>query len=203
MSMMTSNMLCAVEQRLQQNTRTTDIYSLQNKLLILVGDHAQLPAKCIHKPKFPDIICKACHTTSAPSWAVAKQHKLQTSVRHSSDPSYLNFLNITRHRPPTETEIKDTFNTSFIDNDMLSHYLNPTTMILCSQRENVTTYNDCIFKTIFAPKYIIFVTLDTNATEAHNIIGMVERFKVWPTSSCDCGCARYVHIKYQCCKRRC
>ena len=146
---------------------------------ILLSDHEMLNTK--RAPKHIDHVFDmdiACHTTSAPSWAVAKQHKLQTSVRHSSDPSYLNFLNITRHRPPTETEIKDTFSTSFIDKDMLSHYLNPTTMILCSQRENVTTYNDCIFKTIFAPKYIIFVTLDTNATEAHNIIGMVERFKV-------------------------
>ena len=95
MSMMTSIMLCVVEQRLKQSTRITDIYSLQNKLLILVGDLAQLPAICIHKPKFPDIICKACYITFAPSWAIAKQHKLQTSVRHSSDPSYLNFLNIT------------------------------------------------------------------------------------------------------------
>ena len=123
---------------------------------------------CIHQSKFPDIICKACHITSTPSWAAAKQHKLQTSVRHSSDPLYLNFLNIIRHRPPTETKIEDTLNTCFIDNDMLSHYPNPTTTILYSHRKYVTTYNDCIFKAIFAPTYIIPVTLDTNATEAHN-----------------------------------
>ena len=169
MSMMTSNMLCAVEQCIKQSTRNTDIYSLQNKLLTLVGDLAQLPAICTHKPKFFDMICKACHITSAPSWVVAKQHKLQTSVRYASDPLYLSFLNIIRQRPPTETEIEDTLNTCFIDNDMLSHYLNPTTTILCSHREDVTTYNDRIFKTIFAPKDIIHVTLDTNATEAHSV----------------------------------
>ena len=168
-SMMTSNMLCAVEERIKQSTRSRDIYSTPNKLIILIGDLAQLPAICIHKPKLPDIICKACHITSAPSWALAKQHKLRTSVRHSSDPSYLNFLNIIRQRPPTEAEIEDTLGTCFIDNDMLSNYLNPTTTILCSHREDVTMYNDCIFKSIFAPKDIIPITLDTNATEAHNV----------------------------------
>ena len=111
------------------------------------------------------------YSTSASSWVVAeKQHKLQTFVRHSSDPSYLNFLNIIRHRPPTETLIEDTLSTCFIDNDMLSHCLNPRTTILCSHREDFTTYNDRIFKTIFAPKDIIHVTLDTNTTEADNVL---------------------------------
>jgi hypothetical protein len=74
MSMMTSNMLCAVEQRLRQSTLTTCTFSFQNKLLILVGDFAQLPTICTHTPKAPDIICRACHITSAPCWAIAKQH---------------------------------------------------------------------------------------------------------------------------------
>ena len=152
--MITSNMLWAVKQRLKQSTRTTDIYSLQNKLLILFGNLAQLPAKSIHKPKFLDIICKAGHIISAPSWAIAKQHKLQTSIRHSFDPSYLNFLNIIRQCPPTETEIEDTLSTCFIDNDMLSHYINPTTTILCSHRENIITYNDRIFKPFLHQKIL-------------------------------------------------
>ena len=66
MSMMTSNMLCAVEQRIKQNTLITDTFSFQNKLLILVGDLAQMLAICIHKLKISDIICKTCHITSAP-----------------------------------------------------------------------------------------------------------------------------------------
>jgi ATP-dependent exoDNAse (exonuclease V) alpha subunit len=169
MSMMTSNMLCAVEQRLRQSTLTTCTFSFQNKLVILVGDLAQLPTICTHTPKAPDIICRACHITSTPCWAIAKQHTLQTSVRHSSDPLYLEFLNIIQHRPPTESEIEHTLNACFINNDMLSHYLDATTTILCSHREDVIMYNDIIFKSIFASAERIQVTLDTNATEAHNV----------------------------------
>ena len=123
----------------------------------------------IHKPKAPVIICRACHITSTSCWAAAKQHTLHLSVRHSSDPSYLNFLNIIRHRPPTDSEIEDTLSACFIDNNMLSHYLNATTTILCTHRKDVTMYNDIIFKAIFAPADRILVTLDTNATEAHNV----------------------------------
>ena len=123
----------------------------------------------MYTPKVPDIICKACHITSAPSWAAAKQHKLQKSIRHLSDPLYFNFLNTIRHRPPTETELEDTLNACLIDKDMLSHYLDATTTILCPHREDVTLYNDSIFKATFAPTDIIPITLDTNATEAHNV----------------------------------
>ena len=169
MSMITSNMLCAVEQRIKQNTLITDTFSFQNKLLILVEDLVQLPAICIHKPKALDTICRACHITSTPCWTAAKQHTLHTSVGHSSDPSYLNFLNIIRHRPPTETVIEDTLSACFIDKYMLSHYLDATTTILYSHREDVSMYNDIIFKAIFAPADRILVTLDRNATEAHNV----------------------------------
>ena len=131
MSMMTSNMLCAMEQRLRQSTLTTCTFSFQNKLVILVGDLAQLPAICTHTPTAPDIICRACHITSAPCWTIAK-HTLQTFVRHSSDPLYLKFLNIIRHRPPIESEIYHTLIACFIDNDMLSNYLDATTTILSS-----------------------------------------------------------------------
>ena len=102
-------------------------------------------------------------------WAIAKQHTLQTYVRHSFDSFYLHFLNIIRHRPPTETEIEDTLSACCIDNDMLSRYLDATTTILCSHREDVTMYNDIIFKAIFAPDNRIPITLDTNATKAHNV----------------------------------
>ena len=176
MSMMTSNMLYAVEQCIKQNTLNTGTFSFQNKLLILVGDLAQLHAICRHKPKAPDTICRACHITSAPCWAAAK-HTLHTSVRHSSDPSYLNFLNIIRHRPPTETKIEDTLSACFTDNDMLSHYLDATTKILYSHCEDVTMYNDIIFKVIVAPADRILVTLDTNAIEAHNVSASLNDIK--------------------------
>ena len=111
------------------------------------------------------------------SWAAAKQLELQTSIRPSSDLLYLNFLNIIRHCPPTKSEIEVTLNACFLDNDTLSHYLVATTTILCLHREDVIVYNDSIFKAIFAPTDIIHVTLDTNATEAHNVSAWLNNTK--------------------------
>jgi ATP-dependent exoDNAse (exonuclease V) alpha subunit len=51
MSMMTSYMLCTVEHRLKQACRDTISNTFCNKLVLLVGDLAQLPAICVHAPK--------------------------------------------------------------------------------------------------------------------------------------------------------
>jgi hypothetical protein len=93
-SMMTSNMFCVVEQRLKQSTYVINTSLFQNKLFIFVGDPTQLPTICIHTPKVLDVICKTCHNTSAPCWIVAKQHTFWAYIKHASDSTYLNFLNI-------------------------------------------------------------------------------------------------------------
>jgi ATP-dependent exoDNAse (exonuclease V) alpha subunit len=91
MSMMTSYMLCTVEHRLKQACKDTISNTFCNKLVLLVGDLAQLPAICVHSPKAPDIICRCCQISSAPCWATALQHKLEISVRHATNPTYLQF----------------------------------------------------------------------------------------------------------------
>ena len=101
MSMKTSYILCTVEHRLKQACRDTISNTFCNKLVLLVGYLAQLPAICMHAPKTPDIICRCCHISSALCWASALQHKLQISMRHATDPTYLQFLNIIRDREPT------------------------------------------------------------------------------------------------------
>jgi ATP-dependent exoDNAse (exonuclease V) alpha subunit len=83
MSMMISYMLCTVEHRLKQTCKDTISNTFYNKLVLLVGDLAQLPAICVHSPKVPDIICRCCHISSAPCWATALQHKLEISVSQS------------------------------------------------------------------------------------------------------------------------
>jgi hypothetical protein len=115
MSMMTSYMLCTVEHRLKQACKDTISNTFCNKLVLLVGDLAQLPTICVHSPKAPDIICRCCHISSAPCWASAEHHKLQISVRHATDPTYLQFLNIIRDREPTESEIEATLSTCFVN----------------------------------------------------------------------------------------
>ena len=108
MSMMTSYMLFTVEHRLKQAARSRFPNALWNKPALLVGDLAQLPAICIHSPKSPDILCRGCHITSAPCWATPKHHSLRMSVRHATDPTYLQFLKIIRERVPKDIEIKTT-----------------------------------------------------------------------------------------------
>ncbi len=49
MSMMTSNMLCAIEQHLKQTMRVENTFqAFQTKLILLVGDLVQLLAICKH-----------------------------------------------------------------------------------------------------------------------------------------------------------
>ena len=78
--MMTSYMLCTVKHQLKQAARSRLPNALCNKLVLLVGDLAQLLAICIHSPISPDIFCIGCHITFAPCWVAAKHHTLRLSV---------------------------------------------------------------------------------------------------------------------------
>jgi len=79
MSMMTSTMLCAIEQHLKQfNTNP-----FTNVLVLLVGDLIQLPAICKHSLKKKELYCKNCHISIAPSWSNAMHHILTISIRHA------------------------------------------------------------------------------------------------------------------------
>ena len=146
MSMITSYMLCTVEHHLKQACRDTISNTFCNKLVLLVGDLAQLPTICVHALKAPDIIRRCCHISSAPCWNNALQHKLQISVRHATDPTYLQFLNIIRDREPTESEIEATLSTCFANELELTSHIHADTTILCSHRQDVMMYNDIVFK---------------------------------------------------------
>jgi hypothetical protein len=107
----------------------------------------QIHKKCPPRaPKAPDIICRCCHISSAPCWASVLQHKLQISVRHATDPTYLQFLNIIRDREPTESEIEATLSTCFVNELELTGHIHADTTILCSHRQDVMMYNDIVFK---------------------------------------------------------
>jgi hypothetical protein len=66
MSMMTSYVLCAIEERLKQATPYTNAIPFQNKLVLLVGNLAQLPPICKHSFQNDELLCKGCHIMSAP-----------------------------------------------------------------------------------------------------------------------------------------
>ena len=156
MSMMTSYVLCTVEHRLKQAARSKSLNAFCNKLVLLVGDLAQLPAICIHSSKTPDILCRICYITYAPCWATPKHHTLRISVRHATNLTYLQFLNIIRERVPTELEIEATLVECFITEEHLQDHIHKDTTILCSHREDVMKYNKIVFKknSIFHKRYL-------------------------------------------------
>ena len=135
-----------------------------NKLVLLVGDLAQLPAICMHSPKSPDILCRGCHITSALCWAAAKHHTLRLSIRHATNPTYLQFLNIIRKRVPSELEIEAALAECFVTEERLQDHIefHENTTILCSHREDVMKYNEIVFKKKFNISQTIYVKLDTN-----------------------------------------
>ncbi|KAL6750080.1 P-loop containing nucleoside triphosphate hydrolase protein [Haematococcus lacustris] len=114
MSMLSCQMLSLVLYRLQQCCGCRSFADvLQEKLIILVGDHAQLPPVC-HCKTDQDEFCRACHISSHPLWMAADKLTLKHSVRHADDPAFVDFLNIIRGRPPTQAEIDDIFGDAII-----------------------------------------------------------------------------------------
>ncbi len=98
MSMMTSNILCDVEQRLKQAMSIVKTSPFETKLVLLVGDLAQSPLICKHTLQQNDILCKSCHVKFMPCWKMAQQLFLSISMCHATNPKYLQFLNIIQEK---------------------------------------------------------------------------------------------------------
>jgi hypothetical protein len=113
-SMMTNYVLCAIEQRLKQATPLAAATPFHNKLILLIGDLIQLPPICKHTLQNDELICKGCHIMSAPCWSSAIHHHLSISIRHATDPEYLQFLNIIRTRQPSHEEIQTILSNCFV-----------------------------------------------------------------------------------------
>ncbi len=93
MSMMTSNIFCVMEQRLKQAMFIAKTFPFETKLVLLVGDLAQLPPICNHTFQQNDILCKKIHVKSTPCWKMA-QIFLSILMCHGPDLKYLQFFNI-------------------------------------------------------------------------------------------------------------
>ena len=104
MSMMTNNTLNAIYSRVKQSLSGAND-PFESKLLLLVGDMAQLPSICHHSVEDLESICELCFLQNSPFWLTGKHWKLTASICHSKDPLYLEFLNIIRDRKPTKEEI--------------------------------------------------------------------------------------------------
>jgi ATP-dependent exoDNAse (exonuclease V) alpha subunit len=118
MSMMMSTLLQSVETRLRQIENDTN-EPYHSKLVILVGDHAQLPAICHCHLSDTENYCQKHYVYNAIDWNSTTSHTLETSIRHVEDPEYCSFFNIIRYRTLTEEEISSVLNNCYIDENLV------------------------------------------------------------------------------------
>jgi len=118
MSMMTSTLLQNIETRLWQiENDTNEPYHF--KLVILVGNHAQLPAIChCHLSNIENYYQKH-YVYNVIDSNSATYHTLETSIKHVEDRKYCSFFNIIRCRTPTKEKISSILNNCYIDEDLI------------------------------------------------------------------------------------
>jgi len=102
---MTNNIFCVVEQCLKQAMSIVETFPFETKLVLLVGDLAQLPLICKHTLRQNDILCKSCHVNFT---------FLSISMCHATDPGYTQFFNIIQERKPTTKEILKVLSSCFL-----------------------------------------------------------------------------------------
>jgi hypothetical protein len=109
MSMMTNTLLQNIEIRLWQieNDTNEPYYS---KLVILVGDHAQLPTICHCHLLDIENYCQKHYVYHAIDWNSTPYHTLKTSIKHVEDLEYCSFFNIIRCQTPMKQEISSILN---------------------------------------------------------------------------------------------
>jgi hypothetical protein len=97
MSMMTTIQLTTIYSRLKQVSKyNSDLF--HSKILLCMGDMAQLPPICFYTVTDSEPFCRRCCIINYPIWTSGKYFTLINSVRHSKDPEYLHFLNIISKR---------------------------------------------------------------------------------------------------------
>jgi len=171
-SMLNSKQFAHIMRRICCACGTTDLtLALKSKLVLLVGDLAQLPPVCkVHRPrkkrKRSDhndsesdsdddeeiFFCQQCHVTSAGAWAQVKVRKLVQVVRQENDQEYCHFLNKLRHTQPTQQEVDSVLADCFISPEQVETVLadalsaNKPVTVLTSHTQDRDTYNEVILQ---------------------------------------------------------
>ena len=76
MLMMTSYMLCTMEQRLKQAMRVKNSSPFKTKLVLFIGYLTQLPTICKHNLHNNELIYRTCQIKFVSCWLLAQQHYL-------------------------------------------------------------------------------------------------------------------------------
>jgi hypothetical protein len=158
-SMLTKDILNYVMYRLQQVGGPA---VLEKKLVILVGDHAQLPAVCRHDTE-SDKICVDCHISRSSFWSTCVLHHLLESVRHAEDQVFLAFLSFIRENVPTMEQIQQVLGRCFISEKEAEALCGENTTVICSHRKLVSYYNNLMLSRSFSLDEIIDIRVSSNA----------------------------------------
>ena len=133
----------------------TDIDTmLQQVLFILVGDHAQLPAICHHRPKDKDManqqVCTSCQLYSSFWWNYVNVHELDIPERHV-DAEFAQLIRTMRKERPTQEHLDRVLSSCIITPDDVPALLsNSTLTILCAYNREVRKYNKSVLLSRFA-----------------------------------------------------
>jgi hypothetical protein len=98
-------MLCAIERHLKQIQNNSNPF--EKMLLLLIKDTKQLPTICKHSFKKDELYCVNCHILMARCWYQAIHYDLQTSMKHVTNPTFFQFLNMICVRQSTQFEINN------------------------------------------------------------------------------------------------
>lgn len=104
-------------------------------------------------------MCDACHLTKSYYWEQGHVtcHRLQSSIRHASDPGFVSFLALLRQRPPTENEIMRYLGDCFLREGELDQYLNRHHLHICTHLKDVHDINEAILVNEFDEEQIVHV----------------------------------------------
>jgi hypothetical protein len=127
-----------------------NISPFETKLVLIVGNFAQLPPIYKHTIQNNDILCKSCHIKFAPCWKTTKQHFLSISMNHGTNFEYLQFLNIIQERKPTTKEIQTILSQCFLNKQNTYFEMDTTMTIFCTHKTYVEEYNNIMLQKQFS-----------------------------------------------------
>lgn len=143
-SMITSHLFNMIMYRIKQVCNTAGC-NIKTKLIILLGDPAQLPPVCHHQTCENDV-CAQCHITASPFWPLVTKHFLSSSVRHVADPDYINFLQFVRNGQVTQELIDDVLGDRMFSPLHIASLADENTTYICTHRQDVASINNTLLK---------------------------------------------------------
>jgi hypothetical protein len=146
----------------------------------------QLPPVCNHNRDEPEKTCLKCHVTAATCWQYVTKYELTHSERHSEDLPFSNFLAQVRRKRPTQQEIDDVLSGCSMMEDQVIELADEDTKVLCSHREQVSTYNAQLVRKFFPgmPDDAVRITpVVTSGETACSLDDLPHAVRTWASST--------------------